>query len=144
MKLYVVRHGETLANIQKKVSGDKESPLTKKGICQAKELGLKFSGIDFDIVFSSPLLRAIDTARCITNKTVHIDNRLIERNYGMNEGKLIEDTNPYELWDYNLNIDKYENETVKDLLKRTAQNIFNVNIKEFKSFYTNEENICHI
>ena len=129
MKLYVVRHGETLANIQKTVSGDKESPLTMKGIAQAKELAVEFENIDFDIVFSSPLLRAIDTARFITNKPVYIDNRLIERDYGLNEGKLIADTDPYELWDYNLNTKKYENESVKDLLIRASSFIEDLKTK---------------
>ena len=130
MKLYVVRHGETLANIQNTVSGDKESPLTMKGIAQAKALGLEFNDTNFDIVFSSPLLRAIDTARYITRKTVHIDERLIERNYGLNEGKLIKNTNPEELWDYNLNTSKYENEPVQDLLKRVGSFL-----KELKANY---------
>ncbi|MBR2833318.1 MAG: histidine phosphatase family protein [Bacilli bacterium] len=118
MKLYVVRHGQTLANIEKTVSGDKESPLTSEGINQAKKLAEELKDINFDIVFSSPLLRAIDTARLITKKTIHIDERLIERDYGLNEGKLIENTNPDELWDYNLNTDKYQNEKVKDLMER--------------------------
>ena len=118
MKLYVVRHGQTLANVEKTVSGDKESPLTKEGITTAIALGEVFKEINFDVVFSSPLLRAIDTARLITRKTVRLDERLTERDYGLNEGKLIKDTDPDELWDYNLNTDKYENETVKDLLKR--------------------------
>lgn len=119
MKLYVVRHGETLANTLKKVSGDKESPLTKVGISQAKELALEFQDINFDIVFSSPLLRALDTARLITNKRVYIDERLIERNYGENEGKYIKDTNPKELWNYNLNTDFADCETVQEVLERT-------------------------
>lgn len=119
MKLYVVRHGQTLANIEKTVSGDKESPLTIEGIKQAVALGEVFKDIKFDVVFSSPLLRAIDTARLITKKTVRIDERINERDYGLNEGKPIKNTNPDELWDYKLNTDKYENETVKDLLKRT-------------------------
>ena len=83
-----------------------------------------------NIVFSSPLLRAIDTARYITRKTVHIDERLIERNYGLNEGKLIKNTNPEELWDYNLNTSKYENEPVQDLLKRVGSFL-----KELKANY---------
>ena len=120
MKLYVVRHGQTLANTLQTVSGDKESPLTIEGINQAKHLGEVFKDINFDVVFSSPLLRAIDTARLITNKTVHLDERLIERDYGLNEGKLIKDTDPDEIWDYNLNTDKYENETVKHILERAS------------------------
>ena len=118
MKLYVVRHGQTLANTLETVSGDKESPLTIKGIEEARTLSEVFKDIDFDVVFSSPLLRAIDTARLITKKTIHLDERLIERDYGLNEGKLIKDTNPEEIWDYNLNTDKYENETVKSILER--------------------------
>ncbi len=118
MKLYVVRHGQTLANTLQTVSGDKESPLTAEGIRQAKSLGEEFKDINFDVVFSSPLLRAIDTARLITNKTIHLDERLIERDYGLNEGKLIKNTDPNEIWDYNLNTDKYDNETVRHILER--------------------------
>lgn len=118
MKLYVVRHGQTIANKEKVVSGDQESPLTIEGINQGKKLHEKFKLLKIDLVFSSPLLRAIDTAKLITNKVVYIDNRLKERNYGLNEGKPIKDTNPDELWDYNLNTDKYENEKVKDLIAR--------------------------
>lgn len=129
MKLYVVRHGETLANTLKTVSGDKESPLTIRGISQAKELGLLFSAVSFDVVFSSPLLRALDTARFITRKTVHIDERLIERDYGLNEGKLMKDTNPDELWNYNTNIDKDEVEPVLDLLNRVSSFIEDIKSK---------------
>ena len=118
MKLYVVRHGETLANLEERVSGSKESPLTSKGIMQAKKLGEELKDISFDRVFSSPLLRTIDTARLITKKTVIIDERLIERDYGDNEGKIKIETNPNELWDYNLNVETGGCEKVHDILNR--------------------------
>ena len=121
MKLYVVRHGQTLANIEKIVSGDKETPLTIEGIKEAEALREVFKDIKFDVVFSSPLLRAIDTARIISGKTVRIDERITERDYGLNEGKQIIDTNPEELWDYKLNTDKNEVEPVKDVLKRVQE-----------------------
>ena len=44
---------------------------------------------------------------------------------------------------YSLSTFQYNTFITKDLLKRTAEAIFNVNLKEFKSFYTNEDNICH-
>ena len=44
---------------------------------------------------------------------------------------------------YSLSTFQYNTLITKDLLKKTAADIFNVNLKEFKSFYTNEDNICH-
>lgn len=62
MELYVSRHGETLANIEKRLAGSKsDSPLTEKGIMQAKELGQNLNSISFDVVYSSPLQRAVNT-----------------------------------------------------------------------------------
>lgn len=44
---------------------------------------------------------------------------------------------------YSLSTFQYNTLIDKNLLKKTAQDIYNVNITEFKSFYTNEDNICH-
>ena len=118
MKLYVVRHGETVANILKKVSGDEESPLTNKGRNQAKELSEKLKNINFDYVFASPLTRAYETATLITDTNVTVDDGLLERDYALNEGKLMVDTDPKEIWNYYLNSDSNGVERVKDLFTR--------------------------
>ena len=120
MILYVVRHGETISNKMMKVSGDEEALLTNNGIRQAELLKEKFSDISFDYVFSSPLLRAYETAKLITDNEIIIDERLKERDYALNEGKLIVDTNPKEIWNYYLNSNSNGVEKVQDLLSRIS------------------------
>ena len=69
MLLYVTRHGETDYNVEKRYSGSTDVPLNSTGLSQAKELASKLSGISFDIIVSSPLLRAKQTAEIIQNST---------------------------------------------------------------------------
>ena len=130
MKLYVVRHGETVSNKMKRVSGDEEALLTNNGIRQAKLLKKELESMSFDYVFSSPLSRAYETARLITDNRVIIDKRLKERDYGLNEGKLIVDTNPKEIWNYYLNSDSNGVERVQDLFSR-----INDYLKDLKDKY---------
>ena len=63
MKLYFVRHGESEANTQHVIS-NRESPfgLTERGREQARTLADKLTGISFTAIFSSPVLRAKETA----------------------------------------------------------------------------------
>ena len=121
MKLYVVRHGETVSNKMMKVSGDEEALLTNNGVRQAKLLQEEFKDITFDYVFSSPLSRAYETAKLITDNEVIIDKRLLERDYALNEGKLIADTNPKEIWNYHLNSEINGIEKVQDLFDRISK-----------------------
>ncbi len=68
MEIYFVRHGETIWNLEKKFQGLSDSPLTEKGINQAKLLGKRLENIKFDKFYSSPLKRANDTANYIKEK----------------------------------------------------------------------------
>lgn len=88
--LYIVRHGETEANVKDIVSGHSESDLTKKGKKQAQDLAGQFKDISFDAIFSSDLERAKQTAEIISleKKLLVNTNKLLrERNFGRNEGK---------------------------------------------------------
>ncbi|MCO7126993.1 histidine phosphatase family protein [Sporolactobacillus shoreicorticis] len=64
---YIVRHGETLLNLLNRSQGWADSPLTKKGIRQAVNLGEKVrqQAITFDAAFSSDTGRARQTAQVI-------------------------------------------------------------------------------
>ena len=89
-RLIVVRHGECQANLEHRLAGSKnDSPLTEKGIDQARETGqaLLDSRIKPDRIISSPLSRALDTARVIAKELnfdgeIQIDDRIIERDFG--------------------------------------------------------------
>ena len=91
----LVRHGETVWNREGRFQGRLNSPLTDKGRLQAKENAKKLKGIvSKDIkIFSSPLGRAKETACIICDELgidrdkIIFDNRIIEFDYGIFEGK---------------------------------------------------------
>ncbi|MCI8446125.1 MAG: histidine phosphatase family protein, partial [Bacilli bacterium] len=88
MELYIVRHGETGYNKMGLLQGKTNIPLNQKGIEQANKTKKELEQINFDIVVSSPLNRAIDTAKIIApNNEILIDERLNERTLGEYEGK---------------------------------------------------------
>ena len=69
--IYFARHGETVWNVENKICGMTDSPLTEKGRQQARELGrkVKESGIHIDEILYSPLSRAADTAKAVAEAT---------------------------------------------------------------------------
>ncbi len=68
MRLIVIRHGETEWNIQHRYQGQLDSPLTEKGRAQAKAIGQRLAGFNFDRLVSSDLGRAVDTAKAIATQ----------------------------------------------------------------------------
>lgn len=85
--LYFTRHGQTIWNVENKICGATDIALTQQGHKQAEELGeeLLRSGLAIDEILSSPLVRALDTARHISEKTgipMRIEPRLKEQNFG--------------------------------------------------------------
>ena len=90
-KLYLMRHGQTLFNIQKKIQGWCDAPLTELGIGQARIAGQYFkdNNITFDAAYSSTSERACDTLEIVTDyKMPYIRLKgLKEWNFGLYEGK---------------------------------------------------------
>ncbi len=66
-KLVLVRHGQSLWNLQNRFTGWTDVPLIEKGREEAKFAGevLKYSGIVFDVAYTSVLIRAIETLEII-------------------------------------------------------------------------------
>lgn len=90
-KVYFVRHGESEWNVENKICGRTDIPLTDKGHLQAIETAelIKNSGINADFILCSPLCRAYDTAKHIAeiNKLpLRVEPRLIEQAFGQYEG----------------------------------------------------------
>ena len=86
-----LRHGEFVGNAESRWQGQSDYPLTEKGKAQAHALAkrLKSEGVKFDLVISSPLIRAKETAEIIAsalNVKVEFDPIWIERNIGEMEG----------------------------------------------------------
>lgn len=91
--LYIVRHAQTQANAQELLQGQSDSPLTKQGKIQIKNLKAKLRNIHFDAFFSSDLLRAKLTAEIIAlerKMAVTTTKALRERRFGSLEGKKYE------------------------------------------------------
>jgi probable phosphoglycerate mutase len=94
--IYLLRHGQTVWNVQERYQGQLDSPLTEKGKKQAKENALKLSHyVDIKEVkfFSSPLGRAKATAKIVAQHNeleitdIIFEEALKEFNYGIFEGK---------------------------------------------------------
>ena len=85
--LYFVRHGQTIWNVENKICGATDIALTDLGHQQAIETGKKIleEGIQADEILYSPLVRAAETARHISEVTgipARMEPRLIEQDFG--------------------------------------------------------------
>lgn len=81
--VYIFRHGETDSNAQKRMQGWLDVPLNANGVAQAQALAQKLAGVKFDVVYSSPLSRALDTARAVVgNQQIVLNSNLREWNMG--------------------------------------------------------------
>ena len=89
--IYFVRHGQTVWNVENKICGATDSPLTELGHAQAIETGnmIKEMGLEIDEILYSPLSRARDTALHISEiigVEAKEEPRLIEQRFGKWEG----------------------------------------------------------
>lgn len=88
--MYIVRHGETEWNTKGLMQGHQDSPLTKNGEDQALQITEELKKIEFDLIFSSDLLRAKRTAEIIAVEkklAVETTKLLRERYFAEYEGK---------------------------------------------------------
>lgn len=92
---YMMRHGQTLFNVRKKIQGWCDSPLTLEGIRQAKIAGDYLKDIEFDHLYCSTSERCSDTLELVTqNKMPYTRLKgLKEMSFGTFEGES-EDLNP--------------------------------------------------
>ena len=89
MRLYVARHGQTQWNQENKVCGRTDLPLTETGLEQAKLLAERTKDLKIDVILSSPMLRARQTAvpaASLHGLEILVDERLTEQDYGIYEG----------------------------------------------------------
>ena len=74
--LHFIRHGETYFNLYDRVQGWGNSPLTERGIDEAKRSGRGLKNIKFDAVYTSDLGRTIETAEYILEQNKQTDPKL--------------------------------------------------------------------
>lgn len=135
MKIYVIRHGETNVNLEMRINSINDDDLNETGILQAKEVGKKMVGLDYDFIIASPLTRTQHTAKLLNtkNKEIFCDNRLIERNAGIYTKKPIKDIDSNDWWNLFPKQDYKDAETVKNVLNR----VYNF-LDEIKKTYKNK------
>lgn len=97
LQIYLTRHGQNIDNVAGILNGHRDEPLTEKGIEQAQEIAKRIKDINlsFNVIYSSPLSRAFETAKIISKVTTLLEpekeSLLIERDFGIMTGKNISD-----------------------------------------------------
>lgn len=131
MKLYIVRHGETNWNKERRVQGHTDIPLNDYGRHLAEETARGMKNIRIDMAYTSPLSRARETAQIILGDRdvpLYDEERIKELSFGSYEGlccsgenrepgsdefnKFFTDTENY--------VSPEDGETVAELFKRTG------------------------
>ncbi|MGD8521278.1 MAG: histidine phosphatase family protein [Desulfobacterales bacterium] len=88
----LIRHAETVWNRGKKIQGQTDSPLTRRGISQAEKWGRVLNEIKWDRIITSDIGRAIETAGRINRKlqvAIYSDPGLREQDWGQWTGKTL-------------------------------------------------------
>jgi len=92
LRIYLARHGQNVDNASGILNGHRDLPLTEIGIAQATELAnnIKDAGLIFDVILSSPLIRALKTAGIIATVNSFtqpgVVSELVERDFGSMTG----------------------------------------------------------
>lgn len=128
---YLMRHGQTLFNLRRKIQGACDSPLTERGIEQAKMAGDYLKDVSFDHFYSSTAERACDTLEFAIGEGVTYSRLkgLKEMNFGTFEGES-EDLNPKTPGGYATFFVPYGGESqeeVKQRMKKTCTEIMEKN-----------------
>ena len=145
MEIFVVRHGQTEWNALEKMQGQTDIELNEIGREQAQITGEQIKNENIDLIITSPLKRAKETAEIINknfNAPIIEDKRLMERGYGELEGKtrterkMLKEISDEidEFWNYNKNLDTYNVEKIQQFCNRVYEIL-----DEIKEKYQNKK-----
>ncbi len=132
MNLYVMRHGTTIWNEKGKTQGQVNNRLSKDGVEQALKTALEGSGIELDCIFTSPLLRAVQTANIVNkyhNVKVIKDQRITDIDQGYFTGKYFNLLTDIEKERKKNRDSKYGMESLESLYKRIKNFYEHINDK---------------
>lgn len=135
MKIIALRHSYTKLNEEKRIQGRLDIKLSKKGILAVYENIEYISKIDFDLIVSSPLMRALQTSLIIGEKTnyknpIVLLHEFVERDFGKLDYTLVSESK--KLYNSSLNIDGFESN--ESLEKRVNNGVIKLN-----SIYTDKK-----
>jgi broad specificity phosphatase PhoE len=93
-RIALVRHGESVGNAEERLQGHEDYPLSSRGRDQVRALARRWQdeGVEFDRIISSPLSRAVETARILSETLgaaddLEIDRLWIEQDAGRHAGQ---------------------------------------------------------
>lgn len=95
-KLYIIRHAETIGNIEHRLTGREDYELTKKGIETTKILSQELKNVNFDVAYSSTSDRTTKTIQKVADKNGLVIERLedlCEMYFGVYDGEKWDDVN---------------------------------------------------
>ena len=130
VKVILIRHGETDWNTKQIFRGRKDIPLNEVGLAQAKAVGVSLSDIQIDAIYSSPLGRALETAKVLAESRsleVELEEGFIDIDFGKWQGitheKVKEEYESlYEMWLKNPQMVAFpEGESLKDVRTRSME-----------------------
>ncbi|MFP4549471.1 MAG: histidine phosphatase family protein [Spirochaetales bacterium] len=97
---FFVRHGQSVSNLERRIQGHAESPLTDEGRRQAAGAGRFFAAHEIDRLFVSPLGRTVETAEIIASESgigeLVVVPELIELDTGSYSGKAFHELEPHD------------------------------------------------
>ncbi len=102
-KIILIRHGQTLWNVERKIQGHSNVELAPEGIAQAKLLAKNFPIENISAIYSSDLIRAKVTAEIVAerfNLSVQTEKNLREANWGDWEGKKLAEIEKFDTINY--------------------------------------------
>lgn len=120
-----MRHGQTNWNINKILQGQTNIDLNETGINQAKAKIEEIKNLDINLIFCSPLNRAAQTAKIVSNRKIPIiyNDSLTERCFGDFEGKKV--------WNIAMNIT-----IIMQTYRQTMLNQYKICVIEYTLFWT--------
>lgn len=121
MNIMLVRHGQTDWNVKRRVQGWANICLNENGKKQAFIVAKSLIDVKIDLIISSPLERALQTAEIINkykNVPIIIDERLKERNFGEFEGLEKNNFDFDGFWNYKMNNKYLKAENIERFFNR--------------------------
>lgn len=123
-RLYLMRHGQTLFNVRRKIQGHSDSPLTPLGIRQAEQVASYFNDKQLDHAYCSTAERSSDTIELVLKDALPYQRLkgLKEMNFGSFEGES-EDLNPKDKSLYTHFFVPYGGESREEVGRRMTQTL---------------------
>ena len=134
MYLYVIRHGQTDWNIQKKLLSRQNLDLNETGVKQCIEAEKLVKNLNYDLVICSPMTRTKHTANIVNSKNVPViyDDRLKERDARNIEGIDVDTIDYKAFWTYGKD-SIFPSETIEECKNRVYELI-----EEIKDIYSDK------